>query len=94
MVTNDDIKKIAALAKLSLENEDLDGLAAEMNSIIGFAGQIERAPVEEIARKPEQSPLRRDEVRPSYDSGAILSNAGESDDGYFVARNMGVPKND
>lgn len=90
MVTNDEIRKIAALAKLSLENEDMDKLASEMNSIIGFADEIASAPVTEVERELAPSNLRKDEVIPSFDRDKILSNAGEADDGYFVARNMGA----
>jgi aspartyl-tRNA(Asn)/glutamyl-tRNA(Gln) amidotransferase subunit C len=91
MITYDELKKIAALAKLSLDGEDMDALARDIGSILDFANQVAEAGVSDLGNIGEDEfwAFRPDEVRPSYPVEDILSNAGEQRDGYFVARRTG-----
>jgi len=91
MVTHDELKKIAALAKLSLDGEDMDALARDMDSILDFAVEISSAPVNRRGETAlENAPhFREDIVSPSLTNEEILKNAGEKRDGFFVAREMG-----
>lgn len=91
MITYDELKKLAALAKLSLDGEDMDALARDIGSILDFADQVAEAGVSEleISGDEELWAFRPDEVRPSYPVEEILLNAGEQRDGCFVARRMG-----
>ena len=84
-ITREDILKIARLAKLSVEEDQLDDLTADMRQIIAFADTIS------AAREGEEfdgfgglsNAFREDVVRPSYDRQAILQNAGGGEDGFF-----------
>jgi aspartyl-tRNA(Asn)/glutamyl-tRNA(Gln) amidotransferase subunit C len=92
MITHDDLVKIAALAKLSLEGEDIEALAADVGGIIEFANAIAAADVPEIARAGECAnpfPLREDNPEQSAAQDDILRNAAASRDGYFVAGRTG-----
>lgn len=90
MVTHDELKRIAALAKLSLEGVDMDGLAGDMNGIIDFANAISEAVVKDFVEQPDPAVLREDVVCASYDVEQILSNAGSRQDGFFVANRKGA----
>lgn len=91
MITIDELKKIAALAKLSLDGEDIEALRRDIGNILDFADAVAKAPVnvsDDEADGSEQA-LREDILRPSYPAEDILKNAGEQQDGYFVARKRG-----
>ena len=40
MISKDDIKKLADLARIEIEDSELEGLAKEVDSILGYVGQI------------------------------------------------------
>ncbi|MDD2955317.1 MAG: aspartyl/glutamyl-tRNA amidotransferase subunit C [Oscillospiraceae bacterium] len=90
MVTREDIQKIALLSKLSIPEEELDGLTADMQNIIAFADTISAAG--DLA-DPDfdnindlSNAFREDETVPSYPQEAILQNAGGGEGGYFPVR--------
>ena len=89
MVTHEDILRIAALAKLSVEPEELESLTRDMNDIIGFADAVNSV----VAEASDfdnvnnlSNVLREDEVKPSFDREEILKNAPVQEDGYFLVR--------
>ena len=89
MVTHEDILKIAALAKLSVAPEELDGLTKDMNEIIGFADTVntigaESSNFDNINRL--SNVFREDAVEPSFDREEILKNAESREDGYFLVK--------
>ena len=89
MVTHEDILKIAALAKLSVEPEELDGLTRDMNRIIEFADAVNSysADADDFDNTNDLSNVfREDEVKPSFDREEILKNAPVQEDGYFLVR--------
>ncbi|MDR2420981.1 MAG: aspartyl/glutamyl-tRNA amidotransferase subunit C [Oscillospiraceae bacterium] len=88
MITHEELKKIAALAKLSLDGEDLDALAEDVGAVIDFANDIAEADLSsfDLTERDEEYPLREDVAAPSVPAEKILSNAAESRGGYFVAR--------
>ena len=89
MVSNEDILKIARLAKLSVKPEELDGLTKDMNGIIEFANTINKVSTEDTGFdniNNLSNVFREDTVVPSYDREEILKNAPEEEDGYFLLR--------
>jgi aspartyl-tRNA(Asn)/glutamyl-tRNA(Gln) amidotransferase subunit C len=88
MITTDTLKKVAALAKLSLDGEDLDGLAADFGGIVEFADAVAGADLSamDLTEHDEDFPLREDVVIPSLTPEKILQNAGEARDGFFLTR--------
>ncbi len=91
MITIDELNKLAALAKLSLDGEDTDALIRDLGSVLDFADEIAQAVVDLDDAPDTDAPwaLRPDEVRPSLPVEEILQNAGEKQDGCFVARKRG-----
>ena len=89
MVTREEILKIAKLAKLSVAEEELDGLTAAMGEIIAFADTIGAAGAasgefDNIGNL--QNAFREDEVIPSYPRDEILKNVNGGEDGFFPVR--------
>lgn len=91
MITVDELKKIAALAKLSLDGEDTEALRHDISSILDFADAVAQAAVDLPKDNTDGLDwyLREDNLLPSLPAEEILKNAGEQQDGYFVARKRG-----
>lgn len=74
-----EIKKLADLAKIQLDDQKACEFAKEFEPIIDFANQIIKADVEcEIITNPiNMDDLREDEVKPSMPTEKVLLNAPE-----------------
>lgn len=86
MVTREEVLQIARLAKLSVPEEELEALTADMANIIAFADTINAAgsETEEFDNINNLSnAFREDTVVPSYDRADILKNADGGEDGFF-----------
>ena len=89
MVTREEILKIAKLSKLSVTEEELDGLTAAMGEIIAFADTINAAGAaagEFDNINNMHNAFREDEVVPSYPRDEILKNVDGGEDGFFPVR--------
>jgi len=92
MVTRDDVLKIAKLAKLSVEDEEIDALTKDMIEIIEFANAINNA-VEDAELEDFDdinsvvNAFHEDEVVESFDRELILKNRDGGEDGYFLVKN-------
>ncbi len=89
MVTREEIQKIARLAKLSVPEEELDGLTAAMGDILSFADTINAAgeTTEEFDNINNlQNAFREDTVTPSFDRAEILANVNGGEDGFFPVK--------
>lgn len=84
-------KKLADLAKLEFNNEELDEIQRDLEQMIGFVeklNEIDTANVEPLTHVSEgRLPLREDEVKGSIDIATALKNAPASKDRFFT-----VPK--
>ena len=90
MITLTELEKIASLAKLSLANEDVDSLAADISEMVDFANAVAGAETDDASfEAPEAYALREDVVKPSYPNEKLLFNAGEVRNGFFVAEKTG-----
>lgn len=86
--------QLAELAALELTPEESDYLRRELNSELKVIHELERIPIPDgvplaahgVTFTPELQPaLRPDEARVSAEADAILKQAPEADEGYFVA---------
>jgi aspartyl-tRNA(Asn)/glutamyl-tRNA(Gln) amidotransferase subunit C len=84
--------RIAQLARIQVPEEELDGLAEELSNILGWVEQLNEVDTDGVA--PMSSVIEGMELRPREDKvtdgdclDAVLSNAPETRDGFFV-----VPK--
>lgn len=90
MIKNEDILKIAKLAKLSVEDEEIEQLTADMAQIIEFADTINAAVEDEDIEFDDINNIvnafNEDVVLESFDRDEILKNREGGDNGYFVVR--------
>lgn len=85
------VKKVASLARLHMEDSELDRMAPQLSKIIGFVEQLSEVntdtvlPLASVVNIPLV--LREDIVTDGNCVDKILANAPEKSQGYFV-----VPK--
>ena len=85
------VRRIASLARIRVEEHEVDDLCHELNGILGWIEQLNEVDVtgvEPMTTAVEASaPLREDAVTDGGDAARVLANAPKSADGFFV-----VPK--
>ena len=87
----DTVRKVAGLARIRIEEERLEALAAELSGILAWIEQL--AEVDTDGVQPMTSavavplPIRQDVVTDGGDAAAVLANAPKTERGFFV-----VPK--
>lgn len=89
MVTHEEIRAIANLAKLQVPDEELDGLTEDMNEIIAFADTIASVQVEDEAYEDVNglsNVLREDVVQPGLSAEEVLQNARDRDENSFIVK--------
>jgi aspartyl-tRNA(Asn)/glutamyl-tRNA(Gln) amidotransferase subunit C len=85
-------RKVAHLARLSLSDEELTKYAGQMKNIIAFVEQLAEVnttgvePLANVAHIPLF--LRPDAANDGGYQDAVLSNAPESVEGYFVVQKI------
>jgi aspartyl-tRNA(Asn)/glutamyl-tRNA(Gln) amidotransferase subunit C len=93
MVTKEEVKHIAGLARLEFDEKELGGFTGDLNNILGYIDQLKEvdvagvAPLENINEEVETNVFRKDVVLPSVPREEALKNAPKVGDGYFL-----VPK--
>ena len=90
-VTQDDVRRIARLARIAEPTDRLETLTNELNGILNWVEQLDEVDIEgvEPMTTSVQTPLpmREDEVTDGGIQEDILKNAPRSEEGFFV-----VPK--
>jgi len=89
MISKEEVLKIAKLAKLSVDDEEIELLTLDMSSIIDYADAI--ASAEDEADEFDNinsivNAFNEDIVLESYDRDEILANREGGENGYFVIR--------
>ena len=83
--------KVAKLARIKVEDEDLPALAKEFNTILGFIEQLGEVDVENVEPMVSVTPMRlkrrEDAVTDGDQQDNVLSNAPDAREGFFA-----VPK--
>lgn len=90
-ITTDEVKYVANLAKLYVDEAEAEKLTGEMESIINFADMLAEIDTESVAPTNHamkvQNVFREDKVEPSYSQEDILKNAPSQEGGCYL-----VPK--
>ncbi len=93
MVTKENVKHIATLARLEFTETELDGFTGDLNNVLGYIDQLKEVdvtgvePLENLNEDVETNVFRPDVVGDSIPRDQALKNAPKSADGYFL-----VPK--
>lgn len=87
-VSAKDVKKIARLSRLHVDEDRLQPLADELNGILGWIEQLQEVDVEGVAPMTSAvamaAPMRKDEITDGGKRDDVLKNAPKSEDGFFV----------
>jgi len=85
------VRRIAHLARIAVEEDEVERLKGELNAILAFVEQLQEVNVEGVAPMTSVTPMkmkmREDEVTDGNDADAVLKNAPQSDDNFYL-----VPK--
>ncbi|HEY3797764.1 MAG TPA: Asp-tRNA(Asn)/Glu-tRNA(Gln) amidotransferase subunit GatC [Caulobacteraceae bacterium] len=85
------VRKAARLARIKVEDGEVDKLATELSGILTWIEQLNEVDTEGVAPMASTEavalPMREDVVTDGGDAAAILANAPKADRGFFV-----VPK--
>ncbi|MDF1543958.1 MAG: Asp-tRNA(Asn)/Glu-tRNA(Gln) amidotransferase subunit GatC [bacterium] len=87
----DEIKRIAALARLQLSENDLEKLSHDLTVVVDYFEQMTEVDTTGVEPRGQSvgtsGELREDVVKPSLSQKEALANAPESDGDFFL-----VPK--
>ena len=90
-IDRDTAAKVAKLARIKVEEDQLDALAGEFNAVLGFIEQLNEVDVEGVEPMVSVTPMRlkrrQDVVTDGGMADRILSNAPDAREGFFA-----VPK--
>lgn len=85
------VRRIARLARIALPEERVEPMMAELNDILGWIEQLQEVNIDGVEPMTsvvaQKLKMREDVVIAGGDAAAILANAPQSEDGFFV-----VPK--
>ncbi|MEA2647112.1 MAG: aspartyl-tRNA(Asn)/glutamyl-tRNA(Gln) amidotransferase subunit [Chloroflexota bacterium] len=86
-LTTEQVRHVAELARLGLDDTELEALAGQLSTILDYIDMLEQLDTSAIPPTAQVGELtdvmRDDEVRPSLGAEAALANAGATEDGYF-----------
>lgn len=86
-VTENDIKTVASLSRLSIREEESAEVIAQLDKFLTYVENLQSIDTEKIQPTtyalPMQNVFRADEVKKSLDRELALSNAPLKEDGYF-----------
>lgn len=86
-VTREDVENVALLSRLSIDEKDMDKNIQELSDFLEYVDRLQQVDTENVMPTahvlPIQNVFREDVVKPSLDRDLVLSNAPESEDGYF-----------
>lgn len=86
-IARQEVEHVAVLARLALDDTELDQLTGEMNQILGYVDKLNELDTDGIIPTahavPVENAFREDVVRPSIGLEKALDNAPEATDSCF-----------
>lgn len=86
-ITREQVDHVARLARLALQQEELDALTGQMDAILGYVDKLNELETGDITPTahavPMENAFREDRVRPSIGIEKALQNAPEKDGSCF-----------
>jgi aspartyl-tRNA(Asn)/glutamyl-tRNA(Gln) amidotransferase subunit C len=88
MITKEEIKKIASLAKIDISNHELDNYSDQISKILEYMSVLEEVDTSKIDESSSSvlknnQLLREDKVEESLSRDEVMKLAPESDGVYF-----------
>ncbi len=91
MITKEDIKNLAALSRIELSDEEMEKMTGEIDSILGYVGQIKDLALEgEREVPPLRNVMREDQItnEPSEYTEKLLQNAPAREKDYLKVKKI------
>lgn len=85
MITERDVEHIGMLADIAILREELEEFTASFNKILEYFDILDQVTGDETDEGLSVNVFRKDEVVPSLAQKEVLSNAKETEDGFFRA---------
>jgi len=85
MVTAEDIRKIAKLADVGIDESELSGFTKQCSGILEYFAILDTLDQDRPVTHERVNILREDEVKPSLSQEESLKNAGQTEKGFFKA---------
>ncbi|WP_022924348.1 Asp-tRNA(Asn)/Glu-tRNA(Gln) amidotransferase subunit GatC [Serinicoccus marinus] len=87
-LSREDVAHVAMLARIQLEDAELDRFAGQLDQIVDWVGQVGEVTSADVPPMSHPLPLtnvtRPDEVRPSLTREQALANAPQAQDDRFA----------
>ncbi len=88
MIDRETVLKVAQLSKLKLKEEEVELFSKQLSDILGFIEKLEELDTENILPFYElinqETPMRDDHIEEGLTKEEALSNAPQSERGFFV----------
>lgn len=85
------VRRIAHLARIAVAEEEVEHLQGELNAMLAFVEQLSEVNVDGVEPMTSVTPMamrqRADAVTDGGNAEAVLANAPQSEDGFYL-----VPK--
>lgn len=90
-LSEDDVRKVAALSKLALSDADVPRLREELSTIVSFVEQLQAVDVSDVAPVAQVTGLvnvtRADEARAMLDKASLFAHApAHNNDAFLVPK--------
>ena len=86
-VTREDVEKVAVLARLKLNEQEIEEITSQLNEIFEYFEKLQELDTEGVEPLSHVLPMknvyREDKVKPSLSQEEILMNAPEKGHGHF-----------
>jgi len=88
MISKEEVEHIAKLARLELNDKEIEKMQKDLTAILGYFDLLKRAPeIKVSSSKFQVSSLRKDEVISSHDkAGELINAAPDKKDGYIKVK--------
>lgn len=86
MITHEEIRNLAHLARIAVTDDEVASYVTDFESILGYVDQINNVDVSEISTQPLQTNIARLDEHPNPENSAtdrLLANAPATADGYY-----------
>jgi len=85
MVTSEDVRKIAKLADVGIDDSEIIEFTSQCSGILDYFAVLDSLDQNQPLIRERYNILREDEVSPSLSQDESLQNAGQTEKGYFKA---------
>ena len=87
MITPDQVRHVARLARLRLEDQEVDAMSSQLGAILDYFAQLDQADTAGVLPAAHPLPLcnvtRADEIKPGLPLDEALANAPQRDGDFF-----------